>query len=705
LRGASRISRITGMATVPEALAIALQHHRSGRLQAAEQIYRQILTVEPDHADALHLIGLIAHQKGNHELAIECMSRAVRLKGNDATIHNNLGGAYAALNRMPEATACYRLAVQFNPIYAQVHCNLGNVLRAQGKLDEAVACCRRALALSPDLAEAHSNLGIALREQGKLDEAIACYRRALALSPDLAEAHGMLGIALRDQGKLDEAVACCRRAVELKPDFTNVHNLGIALCDLGRPDEAAACCRRALELRADSADAYSSLGSALKDQGKLDEATACYRRAIELKRDFVDAHSSLLYTLLFCPDYDGQAILEEHRRWSRQHAEPLARLIQPHGNDRSPDRRLRIGYVSPDFRNHATAFFTSSLLSAHGHHNFEIYCYSDVPCPNDMTERFRSYADVWRNIVGLTDEQLAQLVRRDQIDILVDLTMHMARNRLLAFARKPAPVQLCWAAYPGTTGLSTMDYRLSDPYLDPPGLHDQDYTEESIRLPDSFWCYDPLGTEPQVGSLPALDNGHITFGSLNNFCKVNETVLELWAAVLRAVDGSRLILLSGEGSHRQQIWKVLEWGGVERQRVRFVAKLPRPRYLEQYHGIDIALDTFPYNGHTTGLDALWMGVPTVTRVGQRAVGRAGLCFLSHLGLTELAAGTPEQYVGIAVELAGDLRRLGGLRASLRDRLRASPLMDAPRFARNVESAYREIWRRWCLTDGGIPKGT
>jgi predicted O-linked N-acetylglucosamine transferase (SPINDLY family) len=693
------------MATVPEALAIAIQHHRSGRFQAAEQIYRQILTVEPDHADALHLTGLIAHQLGKHELAIEFMVRAVHLKGKDSTIHNNLGGAYAALSRMPEAIACFRRAVQLNPNYAQAHSNLGNALRAQGKLDEAVACCRRALAVCPDLAEAHSNLGIALREQGKLDEAAACSRRAISLSPNLAEAHGILGIALRDQGKLDEAVACSRRAVELKPDFTNVHNLGIALCDLGGLDEAVACCRQALELKADSASAYHSLGSALKDQGKLDGAIASFRRAIELKPDFVDAHSSLLHTLLFCPGYDGQAILEEHRRWSRQHAEPLAQLIPPHGNDRSTDRRLRIGYVSPDFRNHATAFFTSSLLSAHDHHHFEIYCYSDVLSPTDMTERFRSYADVWRNIVGLTDEQLAEIVRRDQIDILVDLTMHMARNRLLAFARKPAPVQLCWAAYPGTTGLSTMDYRLTDPYLDPPGLHDHDYAEESIRLPDSFWCYDPLGMEPQVGALPALENRHVTFGSLNNFCKVNAPVLELWAAVLSAVDGSRLILLSSEGTHRQHTGEVLERAGVERQRVSFVAKLPRPRYLEQYHGIDIALDTFPYNGHTTGLDALWMGVPTVTLVGRRAVGRAGLCFLSHLGLTELAAGTPEQYVGIAMELAGDLPRLRGLRASLRDRLRASPLMDAPRFGRNVEAAYREIWRLWCVSDGGISRAT
>jgi len=265
-------------------------------------------------------------------------------------------------------------------------------------------------------------------------------------------------------------------------------------------------------------------------------------------------HSNLLYTRVFCPGYDAQAIFEEHRRWSRQHAEPLARFIQPHSNDRSLHRRLRIGYVSPDFRDHAESFFTVPLLSAHDHQSFEIFCYADVAWPDGITARLRSYADVWQNITGLTDEQVAQLVRQDKIDILVDLTMHMARNRLLLFARKPAPVQVCWLAYQGTTGLSTIDYRLTDPYIDPPGLHDHCYSEESVRLPDAFWCYDPLASEPAVSDLPALDNGYITFGCLNNFCKVNILVLRQWAQVLKAVDRSQLMVLTAEGSHRQRVF-------------------------------------------------------------------------------------------------------------------------------------------------------
>jgi predicted O-linked N-acetylglucosamine transferase (SPINDLY family) len=315
--------------------------------------------------------------------------------------------------------------------------------------------------------------------------------------------------------------------------------------------------------------------------------------------------------------------------------------------------------------------------------------------PDVITARFRSCADVWRNVVGLTDEQLAESVRHDRIDILVDLCMHMARNRLLVFARKPAPIQACWFAYPGSTGLSTIDYRLTDPYIDPAGLDDDHDSEQSIRLPDSFWCYDPLVNDLAVDTPPMLEKGHITFGCLNNFCKVNAAVLSLWARVLRCVDRSRLLLMAAEGSPRQETLAQLEREGITPDRVTFVTHRPRAQYLELYRGIDIALDTVPYNGHTTSLDSLWMGVPVVTLTGPTAVGRAGLSQLMNLGLPELIAFSPEQYVRIAVELARDLPRLGELRATLRGRMQASPLMDGPRFARNVEAAYREMWRRWC----------
>jgi predicted O-linked N-acetylglucosamine transferase (SPINDLY family) len=427
----------------------------------------------------------------------------------------------------------------------------------------------------------------------------------------------------------------------------------------------------------------------------LEESLASYRRALELKPDDSHVHSNLLYALSFCHGWDEQAIGQEHRRWNERHAAPLARFIQPHTNDLTPGRRLRIGYVSPYFRRHVQSFFTVPLLANHDHQNFEISCFADVATPDALTERLHSYADVWRDCRGLSDEEVADLIRRHQIDILVDLTMHMAQCRPVIFARKPAPVQVCWLAYPGTTGLATMDYRLTDPYLDPPGHDDSVYAEQSVRLPDSFWCYDPLATEPAVNPLPALSSGHVTFGSLNNFCKVNTAVLRLWARVLKVVDRSRFVMLVPEGFLRRRTLGILEQEGVSAGQVSFVDKQPLQQFRELYHQIDIGLDTFPANGHTTSLDAYWMGVPVVTLVGQTVVGRAGICQLTNIGLPDLIAQTPDDFVRIASDLAGDLPRLRQLREGLRDRLQRSALMDAPRFAHNVESAYRTMWQRWC----------
>ena len=323
------------------------------------------------------------------------------------------------------------------------------------------------------------------------------------------------GAVFKEQGKLDDAVACYCRALELKPGHAGTH--------LG-------------------------LGGTLKGQGKLEESVACFRRTLELKPDYAAAHDNIIYAMLFQPASNPQAIYDEARRWDQRHAEPLAKCILPHPNDRTPDRRLRVGYVSPDFRDHCQSLFTTPLFAAPDRRQFEVFCYADVTWPGKFTDRLRGSADAWRDIVGRSDEQLAGLIREDRIDILVDLTMHMARNRLLVFARKPAPVQVCWLAYPGTTGLTAIDYRLTDPYLDPPGLDDAYYSEESIRLPDCFWCYDPLTGEPAVNVLPALERGYVTFGCLNNFCKVNAGVLKLWAAVLRLVDHSRLIVLAPRGA-------------------------------------------------------------------------------------------------------------------------------------------------------------
>jgi protein O-GlcNAc transferase len=652
------------MISVRQAMDAARQHHRRGEWQQAERLYLQVLEGDPDQVDALHLLAVIAGQTGREDQAIGYLQKVLRLRPSSVEAHNNLGGAFAARRRFPEAVASIQEAVRLQPDLAVLHNNLGNALREGGRPAEAVVSLQQALRIKPDYAEAHLNLGLAWSALERLPEAEASFREAMRLRPNLADAHLNLGTTLLQQGnKLDDAIAAYRTALEIKPDF---------------------------------AEAHVNLGNALKDRAQLDEAIAAYRRGVQIKPDAADIHSHLVFVLPYHPAYDSGAVLEECRRWDHRHAEPLKQLIPAHGNHRDPGRRLRIGYLSPDFRRHVQSFFTTPLLSHHDHSQFEVFCYADVLRDDALTERLRGHADAWRNTAGLSDQQVAERVRDDRIDILVDLVMHMAGSRLLVFARKPAPIQVTWLAYPGTTGLATIDYRLTDPYLDPPGLFDACYAEESVRLPETFWCYDPLTDGPPVNAPPAAASGVVTFGSLNNFCKINDGCLALWAEVLRAVPRSRLLLHAPPGLARERVLATLEQGGIPASRVEFADRLPRAEYLALYNRMDLALDPVPCNGHTTSLDASWMGVPTITLVSRRtAFGRAGWSQSCNLGLRELAAETPEEYVAIAVRLAGELSRLQELRGMLRRRMQQSPLMDARRFARHMEQAYRRMWHRWC----------
>ena len=562
-----------------------------------------------------------------------------------------------------------------------------------GRLRDAEDVYRQILHIKPDAVPALFNLGLVLFTQHRLDEAGPCFTQVIRLDPNLAQAHAAFGNVYKAQGRLTEAIACYERALQRRPDDADTHvYLGSALQIQGHLDRAAAHFQRALELKPGSVEALNNLANVRKDQGRLAEAIATFRAILQALPHLASVHSNLLYTLLNSPDYDAAMILDEHRRWDRLHAQPLAASILPHANDPSPGRRLNVGYVSPDYCDHVAGRNLLPLFRNHDHGQFAIHCYSNNPFPDDMTKLFQSHADVWRDVAAMSDEVLAHTIRHDHIDILVDLALHSASNRLLAFARKPAPVQVTFAGYPGTTGLTAIDYRLTDPYLDPPGLFDHTYSETSIRLADCFWCYDAPTREPAVNPLPALQNGFVTFGCLNNFCKVNNIVLARWASILQAVANSRLLLAAPEGSSRQATLDNLAAHNIAPGRVTFVPVLPRLQYLELYHQIDLALDTLPYNGHTTSLDALWMGVPVVTLVGTTVVGRAGFSQLSNVGLNELVAESPEQFTHIAIELAKDLPRLGSLRAGLRARMEASPLMDSRRFTRNIENAYREMWQ-------------
>ncbi|MGD0464943.1 MAG: tetratricopeptide repeat protein [Tepidisphaeraceae bacterium] len=463
---------------------------------------------------------------------------------------------------------------------------------------------------------------------------------------------------------------------------------GLAHQDAGRVELAEQVYRGILARDPNQAGALNNLANVLKDSGRIEEAVDCCRAAVAMEPANAAIHSSLCYKLHFHPEYDRAALFQELREWDRRHGgNPGPREF---GNDRAPGRRLRIGYVSPDFYGHAECFFVLPLLEGHDPRAVEVHCYASVRRPDKATELLKSCAHVWHDVVGLSDDQLAKKIRADRIDILVDLTMHMAFNRLPMFAQRAAPVQVTWLAYPGGTGLRAIDYRLTDGWMDPAGAGDSFYAERSVRLPDSWCCYHPLGDVPPAA---ARERGVIVFGSLNNPCKLNDSTLRLWAAVLAGVPDSRLLLLVESQRQRRSIGESMARAGVDPGRIEFTAHRRRGEYLRMYDGIDVCLDPRPYNGVTTTCDALWMGVPVISGVGATAAGRAGLSILSNLQMPQWVAEDDARFVAIAAELAGDFSGRRELRTTLRERMRRSPLMDGRKFARNVEAAYRWMWEQ------------
>jgi predicted O-linked N-acetylglucosamine transferase (SPINDLY family) len=681
--------------------------HRAGDLAGAESAYNLILRQNPDHPGALQLLGAIASQSGRSDEAVALIGKSLALSPVNAAAHSQLGDALMNLGKTDNAIQAYRDALAIEPASVEALNNIGLAYKACNMPEDAVAAFRDALGLRADLPEVHSNMGDALNCLGRFEESMAVCNEALALRPGYAKAHNNLGIALMGLGRVAEAIDSYRAALDIDSDYTKAHNnLGDALKGRGSLNEAIASFRRAVTLDPEFAEAFANLGVALLDNGRIDAALAAQRQALEVNPEFAPAHSNLMYTMSYGDSFTASDILIESRRWNDRHAAPLAALVRPHGNERDPGRRLRIGYVSPDFRSHSVSHFLEPVIAAHDRGGFEIFCYAEIASPDATTARYRTLADHWRPTVGMTDHGVADLVRSDGIDMLVDLAGHTAGNRLLAFAERPAPVQLSYLGYPGTTGMAAMDYRITDRWADPEATSGADHVETLMRLPGGFLCYGPPEDAPGIADPPAGSAGHISFGSFNNFSKITAMVVGAWAAILRAVPHSRLILKSSSLDLTEagdRLHDLFDGHGIERRRVDILGRMPSIReHLGLYGKIDIGLDPFPYNGTATTCEALWMGVPVITLEGGRHAARVGASLLSRIGLEELIARGSDDYVGLAVDLAGDLGRLAALRAGMRRRMAACSLIDATTFTGELEAAYRDAWRRWC--EGGSVRG-
>ena len=686
--------RHPGISAFHNDLAIVLK--RLGHLDESIAASRRAIGIQPANFEAYNSLGNCLREQRKLPEAVAAYRQAISIQPQAAEVYRNLGIALQEQREFEQATEALRHAVKLRPQFAAAHCDLAKALRDQGLLEEAIRSYRRAIELHPKDPVAYCHLGNVLTEQEQYEQALVMYDRALALDPQYADAYYNRGMALGELGRFNDAITTYEKALLLRPGHVESHyNLGNELRRAGRIAEAISSYQRALAIQPNYVEVFNNLGSILHDHGQAAEAIAYFRQAVKYFPAYQPADDNILYCLTFDPAADWQMLLAEGKRWNDQHAAPMKGQIRPHANDRDPQRRLRIGVVSPDLREHPVGRFMLSLFQCHNLAAVEMFCYSDARFADAMSDQLKSATQHWRDTRKWSDEKLAQSIREDRIDILLDLSLHMSKNRLQVFARKPAPVQATFAGYPGSTGVETIDYRLTDPYLDPPGVGDEFYSEKSIRLPDTFWCNHRMEEYPAVQQAPVVENKFITFGSLNNFCKVNDSILTTWTEVLRQVSNSHLLLFAPDEEARRLALERFDRAGIEPSRIEFVAMQPRLKYLQTYHRIDVGLDTWPYNGHATSFDSFAMGVPVVTLTGPTVVGRAGVSQLTNLGLTELIGNTPEEFIKIAVGLANDVPRLTQIRSELRARMERSPLTDGQRFARGVEAAYRSMWKAWC----------
>lgn len=751
-------------AMLDRAVQQGLALHQRGRLQEATNAYVRVLTIDPEHAEANHLLGLALHQSGRNEEAALRIARATQRVPGNAVYHSNLGVVLKVLNRLDEAAQSYERSLRLDPGQAQVHSNLGVALLELGRAEEAAAAQEQALKLMPNYAEAHASLGLALVELGHTDEAIERYRRAIALRPDYANAHNNLAVAFAKLGRMEEARQSAERAVALRPNSAPMHQtLGTILMEAGRPEEALASFQKAIAIKPDSlsyaalgrllgdlgrsneagealvaaiaadpsdASAYVALAAVLRDHGNPEGAIEAFSKAAGLTPGDADVHAGLggvlmavgrieeaetacrvalvldpdnlsaRSALMFASNYRETATIDSIAAEARAFGAAVGRRFTARtdfANRPDPAKRLKVGFVSGDLYAHPVARFLEGVLPVIDTGRLELFAYSLGPKQDAVTERLKPGFAHWQTAVYMTEGQLEAQILADGIDILVDLSGHTSHNRLLVFARKPAPVTVTWLGYSGTTGVGAIDYILADRFVAPPVAANQ-FTEAVWRMPDSYLCFSPPEAPP-VATLPALSNGYVTFGSFNNINKLSRATLALWARVLEALPNSRLLIKNrplDTPATADKLRAAFAAAGADASRIELVGFIKEGAgHMGAYGRIDIGLDPFPYNGTTTTCEALWMGVPVLTLAGDRFIARVGESLLHSAGLPDWVAASEDDYVAKAVRFAADLRQLAALRASLRPQMAASPLCDAPRFAANLEAAFRGMWMAWC----------
>lgn len=675
------------------------QLYGEGRFPELESSARRLTERNPNVGFFWSVLATSLQMQGKDALAP--MQTAADLLPGDAVAQANLGDALFQSGRMDAASDAYRRALSIDPNLAAVHNNLGNVFKATAHPKESIECYLRAIEIYPAFAEAHLNLGMAYKDVNQLDAAETSCRQATQLRRDFAEAYAELAGVLRSKGHIREAIENYRSAVVCNPNLVEaVANLGGTLKEIGDIEGALQCYNQALALNADIAEIHCNLGAVLHDLGRFSEARASFHQALAINPDLVDAHSNLLFQLSHEETLGPEELFREHLAFGNKFEGSLRRAQPHHTNATTPQKRLKIGFVSGDLYNHAVANFIDPILQhLAAKPSLEIHVYYNHVVVDEVTQRLMRHNTAWTSVAGLSDEDLFNRIQRDGIDILIDLSGHTSRHRLLVFARKPAPIQISWMGYAGTTGLTAMDYYLADTHFLPLDIFSGQFIEKIVHLPASS-PFSPYAEAPEVNALPALTNGFATFGSFNPARKITPSVVKVWSELLGRLPGSRMVIGSVPNkAHGDQILDLFHAGGIESNRISLHPKLPMAQYLELHHLVDMCLDTFPYPGGTTSCHALWMGIPTLTLVGSTPVSRVGGLIQHHVDLGQFICQTKIEYVDRAVTFASHPEALGVIRTNLRSRFAASAMVRSELVANAAERALRIMWERWCA---GLP---
>lgn len=678
------------------ALQEGLALHRDGRLDEAKALYRRILESHPRHTDALNLLATLCQQQGDFRRAIALLHKAISLQPGRADYYSNLGSAERSAGELGQAILSFRKALALQPGHLESQFNLGLCHLEQKDFAAATQLFRRILESKPAFLPAHEMLGQSLLGQDLLPEALACFRKMADLAPQQSTAFCEIGNILQSQGQLAEAVSAYQEAIALSPNFAVAHNnLGNTLVKQGNLHAAMAAYQEALRCNPDLTEATVNLGWTYKEHGMIQEDISFLTRYLARHPEQYKVHSDLLFTMNYDPAYSPAQHYAAAQSWWQRHA-PRPDTPFPHP-PRQPEQKLRIGFLSPDFRDHPVGTFLLPLFTAIDQQEASLHCYTEIRDRqmDAVSHRLRGLASSWFCTAGLSAVEAATRIHHDGLDILIDLAGHSAYNRLDIMALQSAPCQASWLGYVNTSGLPVIDYRLSDAIADPPGA-EAHYSEALYRLPDAFFCYEPPALAPEVGELPALARGRITFGSLNNPSKITGEVIASWSEILLRAPDSRLILVGkafADEFIRDRYLAQFAANGVAPERLSTISSLPMAEYLKLYNTIDIALDPFPHNGHTITCHTLWMGVPVITLAGNRYAARMGASVLTGIGLPELIARTPAEYLTLATSLADDLDKLSTLRRSMRDRMLQSAICDTPRFAKNFLSAMRTLRKK------------